>query len=104
MQAYRYSGETWLLSLPTRGKIAGEVVGKAPCARLVEEWYERKLSSRRRSHATDNARQAPAAPRLHQKLSAHPPSFGCTLRVGVEVWRFGLTEVERLDRSGLEVE
>eukprot|EP01043_Picozoa_sp_COSAG02_P004142 COSAG02_NODE_106_length_36326_cov_13.777266_29_plen_189_part_00 len=41
-------------------------------------------------------------PQLHQKLSAHPPSFGCTLRVGVEVWRLGLTEVERLDRSGLE--
>jgi hypothetical protein len=45
------------------GKIAGEVVGKAPCARLMEEWYERKLSSRRRSHATDNARQTRASTR-----------------------------------------
>ena len=95
-----------------RGNIAGEVVGKAPCARLAKEWAQRKLSTPppARSHATDNALQAPAAssaklqqhPQLHQKLSAHPPSFGCTLRVGVEVWRLGLTEVERVDRSGLE--
>jgi hypothetical protein len=25
--------------------IAGEVVGKAPCARLAKEWSERKLST-----------------------------------------------------------
>ena len=46
-----------------RGNIAGEVVGKAPCARLAKEWAQRKLSTPppARSHATDNALQAPAA-------------------------------------------
>ena len=42
-----------------RGKIAGEVVSKAPCARLAKEWTQRKLSTLAwaRSHATDNALQ-----------------------------------------------
>jgi hypothetical protein len=46
-----------------RGKIAGEVVSKAPCARLEKEWTQRKLSTLAwaRSHATDNALQAPAS-------------------------------------------
>ena len=89
---------------------------KVCAARLLARWLARRhvlalqrsgrsASSRRwrgHDHTPQTTRFKLQHPQLHQKLSAHPPSFGCTLRVGVEVWRLGLTEVERLDRSGLE--
>jgi len=57
-----------------RGNIAGEVVGKAPCARLAKEWAQRKLSTPppARSHATDNALQAPAASSATSKTFRPP--------------------------------
>ena len=93
---------------PVRSKVARQLLARWLARRHVLAMQRSGLSaSSRRHHQHDHTPRTTRFklqqhPQLHQKLSAHPPSFGCTLRVGVEVWRLGLTEVERLDRSGLE--